>query len=136
LTTVPTLTPTPPDFIPRKWLTEEQLKELGIMENEFLMVEERKLVAWVLGLNKRVLVFDKSHKGRLREDMFPPVVIPIIKHKPWAVPPLPIPPGIHNKVLKIIKAKVAAGIYEPSTSSYRHQWFCVAKKDGDVQVTF
>jgi hypothetical protein len=42
----------------------------------------------------------------------------------------PIPPGIYEDVCAIVQKKRAAGIYEPSNSSYRSQWFCVLKKDG------
>jgi len=30
----------------------------------------------------------------------------------------------------IIKAKIALGVYEPSTAAYRSCWFCIVKKDG------
>jgi hypothetical protein len=42
----------------------------------------------------------------------------------------PIPPGIYKDVCAIVQKKLAAGIYEPSNSSYRSHWFCVLKKDG------
>jgi hypothetical protein len=42
---------------------------------------------------------------------------------------IPIPPVTLEKVVKIIKEKIASGIYEPSTASYRLRWFCVVKKD-------
>jgi hypothetical protein len=32
-------------------------------------------------------------------------------------------------VVKIIKAKIASGVYEPSSSSYRSSWFCVPKAE-------
>jgi hypothetical protein len=44
----------------------------------------------------------------------------------------PIPPGIYEDVCAIVQKKLAAGIYEPSNSSYRSWWFCVLKKDGKV----
>ena len=47
---------------------------------------------------------------------------------------LPIPPGICDKVIALIKQKITAGVYKPSNSSYCHQWFCVAKKNGDICI--
>jgi hypothetical protein len=41
-----------------------------------------------------------------------------------------IPLGIYEDVCAIVQKKLAAGIYEPSNSSYRSRWFCVLKKDG------
>jgi len=32
--------------------------------------------------------------------------------------------------VRIIKQKIASGVYEPSTATYRSRWFCVVKKDG------
>ncbi|KDQ13318.1 hypothetical protein BOTBODRAFT_95811, partial [Botryobasidium botryosum FD-172 SS1] len=42
---------------------------------------------------------------------------------------IPVPPGNLEKVITIIRDKIASGIYEPSNSSYRSRWFCVPKKD-------
>jgi len=51
------------------------------------------------------------------------------KPLPWVLRNIPIPPGIFNKVVEVIKNKILSGIYEPSNSSYRSRWFCVLKKD-------
>jgi hypothetical protein len=56
-------------------------------------------------------------------------VFPTIEHVPWVLKNIPIPPGIYNQVIGVIKEKIRAGIYEPSNSSYRSRWFCVLKKD-------
>jgi hypothetical protein len=32
--------------------------------------------------------------------------------------------------VRIIKEKIASGIYKPSTAAYRSRWFCIVKKDG------
>jgi hypothetical protein len=42
--------------------------------------------------------------------------------------------GIRDKVIKLLKEKMAAGVYEPSQSSYRSKWFCVAKKNGKLRI--
>jgi hypothetical protein len=36
---------------------------------------------------------------------------------------------MYDDVCALIKRKIDAGVYEPSNSSYRSRWFCVAKKD-------
>ena len=74
--------------------------------------------------------WDDSERGRFREDFFPPVMMPVIKHKPWVLRNMPIPPGIYNEVCKIIQTKIDAGVYERSNSSYRSHWFTVLKKGG------
>ena len=60
--------------------------------------------------------------------------IPVQEHVPWAWKTLPIPPGIHKKIINLIWKKVEFRVYEPSYSSYRHQWFIVAKKNGNVHI--
>ena len=88
----------------------------------------------VLMNNEMGLAWEEAEKGRFRDDYFSPVVMPVIEHVPWARRSLPIPPGIWDKVVALIKQKIEAGVYAPSNSSYRHQWFCVAKKNGDVRI--
>ncbi|KNZ77665.1 hypothetical protein J132_04484 [Termitomyces sp. J132] len=69
--------------------------------------------------------------GRLKEEFFPPVVMPVIPHTPWVLKNITIAPGLSNKICQMIKQKIEAGVYEPSNPSYRSQWFTVLKKDGE-----
>ncbi|KAG5721882.1 hypothetical protein E4T56_gene14791, partial [Termitomyces sp. T112] len=74
--------------------------------------------------------WDDSQRGRLKEEFFPPVVMPVIPHTPWVLKNIPIAPGLRDKICQMIKQKMEArGVYEPSNSSYRSQWFTVLKKD-------
>ena len=74
--------------------------------------------------------WDDSEHGRFQDDFFPSIEILTVPHTPWVQKNIPIPPGIYDEVCKIIKTKIAAGVYEPSNSSYCSRWFCVLKKDG------
>ncbi|TFY76788.1 hypothetical protein EWM64_g7225 [Hericium alpestre] len=76
------------------------------------------------------LAWCEAEKGRFCDEYFDPVVIPTVEHVPWAHKNIPIPNGIMDKVIELFKEKIAAGVYEPSDSSYRSRWFCVVKKDG------
>ncbi|GAW05691.1 DNA RNA polymerase [Lentinula edodes] len=91
-------------------------------------------MADVLKKNEMGIAWDETEKGRFREDYFPPLKILMIAHTPWADRTLPIPPGIRNKVIQLVREKVASGLYEPSNSSYRSQWFVVAKSDGGLCI--
>ena len=75
---------------------------------------------------------EDQEKGRFREDFFPPIDIPVVRHKPWVLKNIPIPPGLYLEVCRIIKQKIEAGVYEPLNLSYRSRWFCVLKKDGKI----
>lgn len=127
LADMPKLSPIPPDFEPTGRYTRERKDKMDkIHEEGFLLPEERKLVHHFMMLQNFGFAWDDSERGRFREDFFPPIDIPVIPHKPWVLKNIPIPPGLYNKVCRIIKAKLDAGVYEPSNSS----WFCVIKKDG------
>jgi len=80
-------------------------------------------------LFERGFAWDESQKGSFRQDFFPPIKIPVILHIPWALCNIPIPPGIYNNNVKIIRDKIAMGTYEPSSSSYCSRWFTVLKKN-------
>jgi hypothetical protein len=110
------------------------MNDLGIFQNSFLWPEEQKLVAHILSLNELALAWDKTEKGRFQDNYFPPVVSPTIEHTPWVHHQPPIPPGICDKVIALIKSKIASGIYEPSNSSYQSSWFCVTKKNGSIRI--
>jgi hypothetical protein len=71
LASLPSLSPTPPAFIPGTHLTQERMDKLGVFKNEFLLPEERKLAAHVLMNNKFARAWDESEKGRFRDDYFP-----------------------------------------------------------------
>ncbi|KAG2066411.1 hypothetical protein BDR04DRAFT_1130025 [Suillus decipiens] len=96
------------------------MKDLGVFQNSFLWPEEQKLVAHILSLNELALAWDETEKGRFRNDYFPPVIIPTIEHTPWVHCQPPIPPGIRDEVISLIKSKIASGIYKPSNIVFLH----------------
>ena len=122
-----------PDFVPTAKLTAERLASLEVNEG-FLSPEEEKLFAHVMLLNEKALAFEDLERGTLNESYFSDYVIPTIPHKPWEFRNMPIPPGIMNQVLEVLKLKINAGVYEPSESSYRSRWFCVVKKNGKLRI--
>lgn len=136
LVSLPTLSPHPPVFVPdpEGRLTQERLEAMNINPDEFLWTEEEKLFQHILKLNQNFFVFEDSQRGSFREEYFSPYVIPVVPHVPWAFSNIPIPPGIKEKVVELLKEKIAAGVYEPSQSSYRSRWFCVLKKTGKLRI--
>jgi hypothetical protein len=54
----------------------------------------------------------------------------MVPHTPWVYKNIPIPPGLHDELVKIIRDKIASGAYELSNTAYRSRWFCVIKRDG------
>lgn len=72
----------------------------------FLWPEECKLVLQCLRNNRNTLAWDKLEKGKFREVYFEPVRISTIKHTPWALHNIPIPPSIADTVMAIIQEKI------------------------------
>jgi hypothetical protein len=131
LAEMPKLSHHPPHFVPTGRYTEERRDKIDkIHGGDFLLPEERKLMHHFMMEQNMGFAWDDSERGKFREDFFPPIDIPVVPHKPWVLKNIPIPPGLYQKVCDIIKTKIAAGVYEPSNSSYRSRWFCVLKKDG------
>src|ERR1700742_783028 len=128
---MPRMNPRPCDFKPTGRYTAERKEIIDKAHpGEFLLSEERKLIHNIMMAFNQAFAWDDTERGRFREDFFPPIKIPVVEHTPWVLRNIPIPPGIYEEVCKIIKKKLTAGVYEPSNSSYRSQWFCVLKKDG------
>ncbi|KZS86377.1 DNA/RNA polymerase, partial [Sistotremastrum niveocremeum HHB9708] len=117
-------------FTPGIRLTQERLDALKLNSDGFLLPDELTLLHHVLKTNELYFAWDESEKGKFKDSYFDPVIIPTIEHIPWQQKNIPIPPGILEDVIKIIRDKISTGVYEPSSSSYRSRIFCVIKKDG------
>jgi len=115
----PTLTKTPSPLIPSENFTEELKEEMNINPSGFLWPKEHKLVLFIIREQEGAIAWDPSKCSNFRKDYFKPIVIPTVKHIPWVELNIPIPPRIHNEVIRIIKEKIKVGVYERSNSSYQ-----------------
>jgi len=113
---------------------QEHLDALNLNANNFLWLEELKLVQFILRTNKKALAWTEAEKGRFYDDYFSPIKIPVIEHTPWIHKNLPILPGMLADVIKIFWEKIVAGVYKPSDSSYRSCWFCIYKKSSALHL--
>ncbi|KAF9463545.1 hypothetical protein BDZ94DRAFT_1297757 [Collybia nuda] len=131
LADIPILSPITTDFTPTGRYDEEAY---NIIEKNhppgFLISEECRFMHNFMMRNNDGFAWKESQKGSFRKDFFPPVRMPITEHVPWALKNIPIPPGIYNDVLEIVREKIAAGVYEQSNLSYRSRWFTVLRKGG------
>lgn len=127
LLTLPLLSAQPPEFKPIPKISEETLGKVLNNGDGFLWPEEAKLFAHVLVLNHRALANSADERGTLRDDYFSPYIIPTIDHEPWVERNIPLPYGLRDTIIGIIKEKIAVGVYEPSQAAYRSKWFCVPK---------
>ena len=103
---------------------------MNINASDFLWPEEEKLVLFLIKAQEEGIAWDTAERGSFRQDYFDPVVMSTIEHIPWVEQNIPIPPGIYDEVVRILKENIKIGVYERSNSSYRSKWFCVLKKDG------
>ena len=134
LASLPSLTCHPPEFVPTDKLTEERIDGMKLNEDGFLWPEEEKLFQHIFQMNERVLAFTEADRGSFREDYFSPYIIPTIPHIPWTEKNIPVPPGIRDEVINLLREKLEAGVYERCQSSYRSRWFCVLKKNGKLRL--
>jgi hypothetical protein len=134
LQTLIALTPYPPEFTPSARLSKERMDSLKINSQGFSWPEEERLFQHIMLLNQDTLAFEETDRGTLKESYFTPYIIPTIPHAPWEYKNIPIPPGIRQKVIELLKSKINAGVYEPSQSAYRSRWFCVLKKNGKLRL--
>jgi len=118
LETLPEISFNPPNFSPGERYTLERKSAMNVNQEQFLWPEEEKLVHHLIKLQEFAFAWTEDEKGKFSSDYFDPVVIPTVKHIPWSLKNIPIPPGIFSRVVEIIKGKLAAGIYEPSNFSY------------------
>jgi hypothetical protein len=131
LADMPALLPTLPPFQPSGRYTAENKERIdNVHPGEFLWPGERDLMHHFTSLQNEGFAWNDTQQGHFREDFFPPVLMPIVKHKPWVLRNMPIPPGLFDELCRMIKVKLDAGVYERSNSSYRSQWFTVLKKGG------
>jgi hypothetical protein len=132
LKTLPELPINPPPFTPRNRLTTDRLKQLDINPDGFLSADKEKLFTHIMRTNEEAIAFEDSERGTFKESYFSPYKISTVLHTPWEYKNIPIPPGILNKIIEVLKLKMEAGVYEPCQSSYRSRWFCVLKKNGKL----
>jgi len=85
-------------------------------------------------LNDQALAFDDSERGSLSEEYFSPYKIATVPHTPWRARNYPIPPGLRQKIVDLLRSKIESGVYEHCQSSYRSNWFCVPKKNGTLRI--
>ena len=107
---------------------------MEINKGGFLWPDEVNLFHHILQEHQNHFVWEDHQRGSFREDYFSPYIIPVVPHVPWAFTNIPIPPGILDKVVQLLREKMAAGVYEASQSSYRSRWFCVLKKSGKLRI--
>jgi hypothetical protein len=134
MSTLPALSAYPPAFTPTAHLSHDRLKILGINTDGFLSPDEEKLFVRVMELNQQALAFEDAERGTFKDEYFSPYKIATVPHVPWEYKNIPIPPGILQKVIDMLKLKMEAGVYEMCQSSYRSRWFCVLKKNGKLRI--
>lgn len=106
LADLPQLPTKPPDFTPGERYTQERKEQMPVNKDSFLWPEEEKLVHYIMRIHETAFAWDETEKGKFSDEYFDPVVIPTIEHIPWVLRNIPIPPGIYDQVIKVIKGKI------------------------------
>jgi hypothetical protein len=127
---LPTLPTNPPIFVPGARYTQERKDATNLNKTGFLWPEEEKLAHETIRLQEDTFAWEETEKGHFSDEYFDPIIFPVTEHTPWQFKNIPIPPGKRDEIIRIVRDKMAAGVYEDSNSSYRSRWFAVLKKDG------
>ena len=98
------------------------MKAQGVNLTGFLTDEEEKLMHHLIHVHEDSFTWTEEEKGKFSNDYFDPVVILMVKHVPWVLKNILILPGKYNEIIRIIKDKIASGVYELSNSSYHSRW--------------
>ncbi|KAI0038824.1 hypothetical protein FA95DRAFT_1585415 [Auriscalpium vulgare] len=114
----------PPMFAPTPKITADRMESLEINKDGFLWPQEERLFQHIFTIHEDALAFEETDRGTLRESYFSPYVIPTVPHIPWECKNIPIPPGIRQKVIDLLRDKIKAGVYEQCQSAYKARWFC------------
>jgi RNase H-like domain found in reverse transcriptase/Integrase zinc binding domain len=134
LLNLPLLPYNPPSFTPTAKITAERMDELAIDKHKELLPEEKKLLQHIIQINERSIAFDENERGTFRRDYFSDYIIPTIEHEPWIEKNIPLPQGYKDELIRLLKEKIKAGVYERATTAYRSKWFYVKKKDGGLRI--
>ena len=134
LQTLPPLPFYPPEFYPTPKVSMERMTSLAIDDNDELLPEEKKLLKHVLVRNERSIAFSEQERGTFRSDYFSDYKMPVVDHLPWQDKNMPLPQGYKDEIIRLLKEKIDAGVYEEAQSSYRSRWFCVKKKNGELRI--
>jgi hypothetical protein len=108
------------------------MTELGVSQHEELLPEERKLLQHVLVLNERSIAFSEEEQGTFRQDYFTDYVIPTVNHEPWIEKNIPLAQGHKDELIRLLKEKIKARVYENATTAYQSKWFHVKKINGGI----
>ena len=119
LTKLPILPTHLPDFDPGERYTRERKEAMPVNKDGFLWPEEKKLVHYLIRVHESAFTWNKNEKGKFSDEYFDPVVIPTVEHVPWVLRNIPIPLGIYDRIVEIIKHKIKTGVFESSNPSHR-----------------
>ena len=112
LADMPELKPILLEFTPTSQYTQEQIEQFTELHKDFLLEEELKLIHQLMMNQECTFAWDATERGRFRMDFFPPVEMPVIKHKSWVLKNIPILPGMYQPICELIHEKINVGIYE------------------------
>ncbi|KAK3839842.1 MAG: hypothetical protein J3R72DRAFT_511441 [Linnemannia gamsii] len=96
-----------------KRLTDERLEAMQVGDG-LLSDVEVEYFKQMLHEVDGAFAFQDSEMGLLKVSVEPPIRVPMIPHTPWSHAPYPVPRALHGQVVELLKAKMTAGVIEPS----------------------
>lgn len=118
LLNLPSLPFHPPEFQPTEKVTKDRMDSLGLDNNTDLLPEEKQLLQHIITINEWSIAFSEPERGTFRTDYFSDYKMPVMDHVPWMEKNMGLPQGYQDQIIKLLKEKIDAGVYETAQSSY------------------
>ncbi|EJD38057.1 hypothetical protein AURDEDRAFT_72544 [Auricularia subglabra TFB-10046 SS5] len=108
---MPELPLVPPVWEPHTThLTQERMHGFKLTADGFLWPEEVRLFEFIIDHHQEAFAWTEGKRRRFRSDYVPPIRYPVVPHEPWEDRNRPIPPGIQDELIKLLKDRIAAGV--------------------------
>lgn len=115
-------------------LTDQRLEEVMKQIGDRFTPLEKALFREILYRREAALGWDWLDTGKIKSVVAPDYEIRTVPHSAWQAKSIPVPLGMMDKFLKVLRIRIEKGILEESHAAYRNAWFIVKKKDGGLRL--
>jgi len=113
--------------------TPETLASIHIGDDGLLTLEERARFREVIAKHGKAFAFTDDEIGCVDPKVVAPLVIFTVPHTPWKLKPIPVARAHYDKLLELLRKRIASRCVEPGIGPYANRWFTVPKKDGNLR---
>ncbi len=109
--------------------TPETLAQIHIGDDGLLSPEERDLFRTTISSHGKAF----AEIGCVDPKVVAPLIIFTVPHVPWKLKPIQVPRAHYDKLIALLRKRIASNVLEPGIGPYSNRWFTVPKKDGNLR---